>query len=111
MGPHTPDPLPPASPSDPVWCCVCRQVPFARILAAHDGGSGDIPELQRRTGFGTGCGTCVPYVRLALATRRARLPILSASQLDAALARISEAANRDEDARPIGSPSSMPERA
>ncbi|MBL9033038.1 MAG: (2Fe-2S)-binding protein [Phycisphaerae bacterium] len=78
-------------PDTPVWCCVCRHVPFEAILRLRDQGVTDERELQRRTGFGTGCGTCVPYVRLALATGHGRLPILSPAEIDAILARLHSA--------------------
>lgn len=56
--------------------CVCRGVPFSRLIAlARERGAG-FDELQRLTGCGTGCGMCIPYIRVALATGRAELPVM-----------------------------------
>jgi bacterioferritin-associated ferredoxin len=64
----------------PINRCVCRDVTFERLLELAAGGAG-LDDLQRRTGCGTGCGLCVPYIRAALATGRARLPIMSGAEL------------------------------
>jgi NAD(P)H-nitrite reductase large subunit len=56
--------------------CVCREVLFSRlILLARERGAG-FDELQRLTGCGTGCGMCIPYIRVALATGRGDLPVM-----------------------------------
>jgi bacterioferritin-associated ferredoxin len=68
-------------PSRPVDRCVCREVPFARLLQLHEETGADFDELQEVTGCGTGCGTCIPYIRVALRTGQPRLPVLSESQL------------------------------
>ena len=65
----------------PVDRCVCRQVPFAALIQLRHQTGADLPELQRRTSCGTGCGLCLPYIRVALATGRSRLPILSDAEL------------------------------
>jgi bacterioferritin-associated ferredoxin len=53
---------------------------FARLLELAAEGA-DLDEMQRLTGCGTGCGLCIPYIRRALATGRARLPIMSGAEL------------------------------
>jgi bacterioferritin-associated ferredoxin len=56
--------------------CVCRDVTFARLIRlARERGAG-FGELRRLTGCGTGCGMCIPYIRVALATGRAELPVM-----------------------------------
>ena len=65
----------------PVDRCVCRQVLFADLLRLHRATGARLDELRTRTGCGTGCGLCVPYIRAALATGRERLPILSHEEL------------------------------
>jgi bacterioferritin-associated ferredoxin len=65
----------------PVDRCVCRQVMFAELLRLHRESGANFEELQRRTTCGTGCGLCVPYIRVALATGRERLPVLSHEEL------------------------------
>jgi len=73
----------------PVDRCVCHQVPFAELLRlARDEGLG-IDALVERTGCTTGCGTCEPYIRLAIATGRHELPPMSPAQIDAILDHLS----------------------
>ena len=57
--------------------CICHDVTFAelRVLAKRVGP--DLAELSRRTGCGTGCGCCVPYIRLMLATGQVDFPVMS----------------------------------
>jgi ferredoxin-NADP reductase/CRP-like cAMP-binding protein len=52
--------------------CACLRVPLssARAILEH----GDVALLQRRTGAGTVCGTCLPSLRV-LAGERALLPV------------------------------------
>lgn len=62
--------------------CVCREVTFARLIAlAREPGMG-FDELQRMTGCGTGCGMCIPYIRVALATERSELPVMEVGMED-----------------------------
>jgi len=62
--------------------CVCHNIPFARLIeiARREGLQADA--LSERTGFGTGCGMCIPYVILALRMGRSELPVLSRAQCD-----------------------------
>lgn len=56
--------------------CICHDVTFAelRALAARIGGG--FEEVSGRTGCGTGCGLCVPYIRLMLRTGQTVFPVL-----------------------------------
>ena len=56
--------------------CVCREVMFSRLIElARERGAG-FDELQRLTGCGTGCGMCIPYIRVAVATGKPDLPVM-----------------------------------
>jgi len=66
----------------PVDRCVCRDVTFAELLRIRDQTGADLDALQRRTGCGTVCGLCIPYIRAALRTGCTRLPVLSEEALD-----------------------------
>lgn len=63
--------------------CVCHDVSFAELkrLCAETGP--DIDALAARTGCGTGCGTCIPYILLMLRTGHTDLPVLSGAQVQA----------------------------
>lgn len=65
----------------PVDRCVCRDVPFARLVALHRQTGADLDELRRLTGCGSGCGMCIAYIRVALKTGEVRLPVLSDADL------------------------------
>ncbi|MCA9279195.1 MAG: (2Fe-2S)-binding protein [Phycisphaeraceae bacterium] len=67
------------NPTGCVTRCVCQDVLFAEVLHLHNQGI-DIKTIQSRTRFGTGCGTCVPYIELALQTGKAVLPVLSPAE-------------------------------
>lgn len=41
--------------------------------------------LQDDTGLGTGCGTCIPYARVALRTGQTVLPIMSNADMERVL--------------------------
>ena len=57
--------------------CVCCERTFTELLeVARSCGAETVEDLQRSVEFGTGCGTCVPYVRIVLATGRTTLPLL-----------------------------------
>jgi hypothetical protein len=68
--------------------CVCHRVSFAELLALADrldpdralGENELIESLSARTRCCTGCGTCRPYLRLALRTGQTRLPLMSPEQ-------------------------------
>lgn len=55
--------------------CVCAGVTFAALLALSRTEGLDFDGLQRRTRCGAGCGLCIPYLREALRTGRARVPL------------------------------------
>ncbi len=57
--------------------CVCRGVSFAELIRLARTEHLSIDELVERTGCGESCGLCLPYIRLAVATGRATLPIMS----------------------------------
>ena len=65
----------------PVDRCVCVQVMFEDLLRLHRRTGAGFDALQRRTGCGKGCGLCIPYIKAALATGRARLPVMSDAEL------------------------------
>lgn len=67
----------------PVDRCVCFKVTFAELLRLRAESGADFALLRERTGCGRGCGLCEPYVRAALATGRARFPVLSREALKA----------------------------
>lgn len=62
--------------------CYCRDLPFADLLVVARQSRCTLDELCERTGCGTGCGLCLPYLRVMLATGRTDLPVLSAAQVD-----------------------------
>ncbi|MFO0859435.1 MAG: (2Fe-2S)-binding protein [Phycisphaerales bacterium] len=65
--------------------CVCRNVPFTELKKLADAGIRDVDELSGRTGCGTGCGMCIPYIRVMLKTGVTDLPVLFEKQIDAIL--------------------------
>jgi bacterioferritin-associated ferredoxin len=48
--------------------CVCRRVPFARLLPLARAEGWGLDELVSATGCGASCGLCRPYLRRMLAT-------------------------------------------
>ena len=68
----------------PVDRCMCFKVTFAELIRLRRETGASFEELQRRTGCGRGCGLCAPYVRMALETGRARLPIMASPRSQAA---------------------------
>lgn len=60
---------------------MCRGVLFAEALRLKRETGATEEEIRQRTGCGSGCGMCVPYLRVALATGRARLPVMSEGEL------------------------------
>lgn len=69
----------------PVTRCVCHDVTFAELKALTPEVGADLDALATRTGCGTGCGTCIPYIQLMLRTGRTEFPVLTGAQLAAAL--------------------------
>ncbi len=66
--------------------CVCAEVRFSELLALRAAEGLSLEQLRARTGCCSGCGTCEPYVRLALVTGRAVFPVLSRREADEAMA-------------------------
>ena len=62
--------------------CICHDVSFARLVEMANAQGLALAELKARTGCCTGCGSCEPYVRLALRTGCVRLPVLSPRECD-----------------------------
>jgi len=62
--------------------CYCRQLLFADLDLIARESRCTLDELCDRTGCGTGCGLCVPYLRVMLATGRTDLPVLSAVEVE-----------------------------
>lgn len=62
--------------------CVCHDVSFAEIIAAVRERGLSLTRVVEQTGCTTGCGSCEPYIRLALATGRAVLPPMSKPDLE-----------------------------
>lgn len=60
--------------------CICHDVPFTELKKLADAGVRNLDELSRRTGCGTGCGMCLPYIRVMLATSQTDLPVLTEAQ-------------------------------
>lgn len=60
----------------PVDRCVCHQVTFADLIRLHRETGASLEQLQQLTHCGTSCGMCLPYIRVALATGRVRLPVM-----------------------------------
>jgi bacterioferritin-associated ferredoxin len=51
-----------------VTMCVCRRVPFERLLPLARQRGWALADLMRETGCGDACGLCRPYLRRMLAT-------------------------------------------
>lgn len=60
--------------------CTCLKVTFAELKSIADHSGADFEELSERTQCGMGCGMCVPYIRIMLATGITDLPILTADE-------------------------------
>lgn len=67
--------------------CICSNISFEELLDIARSAPCDFEELQRRTGCGEGCGTCIPYLLLTLETGITNHPILSESECLAILSR------------------------
>lgn len=67
--------------------CICTDITFAELLDISKHGAQQFEELQRRTGCGEGCGTCIPYILLTLETGRSDHPILSEDECVRVLSR------------------------
>ena len=49
-----------------ITTCVCRRMPFERLLPLARAQGWDLPTLIRETGCGDQCGLCRPYLRRML---------------------------------------------
>ncbi|MEZ6241659.1 MAG: hypothetical protein R3B57_01310 [Phycisphaerales bacterium] len=69
--------------------CVCADVSFERVLALreeldpkHELSEDEaISLIRRRTGAGSSCATCHPYLRVCLRTGWASVPVLTGEQI------------------------------
>lgn len=50
--------------------CVCHGVTFRELKGLSERVGGGFAELSERTGCGTGCGLCRPYIEAMLRTGR-----------------------------------------
>ena len=58
--------------------CICHDVPFTDLWAMlQDDPKPTLHELARRTGCGTGCGMCVPYIKRMMESGETDLPVMS----------------------------------
>ena len=57
--------------------CVCHNISFAELKRIATRERIGVEELSRRTGCGTTCATCRPYIAVVLATGRTELPVMS----------------------------------
>ncbi len=62
----------------PVDRCVCHNVTFRELLIHVQRGASSLEALSARTGCGNGCGMCIPYIRILLATGQTEIPVIRA---------------------------------
>lgn len=60
--------MPPVAPGIRIDRCVCRSMPFARLLPVARSKGWTLEDLIRETGCGGQCGLCRPYLERMLAT-------------------------------------------
>ena len=59
-----------------MYVCICHSVTDKMIRAAAADGAASVEDLQRMTGCGSGCGSCVEMAEAVLhASRRVPLPV------------------------------------
>ena len=51
-----------------VTACLCRRIPFDRLLSLAREHQWDLVDVMRETGCGDQCGLCRPYLRQMLET-------------------------------------------
>lgn len=51
-----------------VTACLCRRVPFERLLPVARAEQWTLADVMRETGCGDQCGLCRPYLRRMLET-------------------------------------------
>jgi bacterioferritin-associated ferredoxin len=73
--------------------CVCHDVYFKTLIRLAQSESCSINDLADMTGATTGCGTCLPYLKLALKTGQHELPVMSQRDLETALQHIDSRAS------------------
>jgi bacterioferritin-associated ferredoxin len=56
--------------------CVCHAVTLAELKELARTHDLDLEGLAQRTGAGTNCGCCRPYIRRMLDTGETRLPVI-----------------------------------
>lgn len=62
--------------------CYCRQLLFRDLKEVALATGADLDQLCEKTGCGTGCGLCLPYLRVMLATGKTDLPVLSMADVE-----------------------------
>jgi NAD(P)H-nitrite reductase large subunit len=65
--------------------CVCHDVPFEELVRLNREEGLELEQLMDRTGCCTGCTSCEPYVKIALATGETDLPVMNGRELHEAL--------------------------
>jgi len=75
--------------------CVCHEVPFTELVRLQREQSLSLDQLMDRTGCCTGCTSCEPYVKIALATGQTNLPVMTGRELHEALKQIDAAERTD----------------
>lgn len=84
--------------------CYCRRLLFQDLRKVADATGAGLEQLGERTGCGTGCGLCLPYLRVMLATGKTDLPVLSMAEVERLCAGSREAPA----ARAAGAPTGRP---
>jgi bacterioferritin-associated ferredoxin len=56
--------------------CLCRRIPFARLLPIARERGWCLDDLMRETGCGDQCGLCRPYLRRMLETGETAFSVL-----------------------------------
>ncbi|MFA6044333.1 MAG: hypothetical protein WC718_05065 [Phycisphaerales bacterium] len=62
--------------------CICRNVPFAHIAAVAREVGNDLAILSEKTGCGTGCGMCLPYIKRMLQSGRTDVPVMTHREIE-----------------------------
>jgi bacterioferritin-associated ferredoxin len=65
--------------------CVCHNITFGELRALAAAEHLDLPALSARTGCGTSCALCRPYIQLMLGTGRTEFPVLSEPECESLL--------------------------
>jgi len=65
--------------------CVCHDVAFRELVRLNREDGLDLEQLMDQTGCCTGCTSCEPYVKIALATGEIDLPVMNGRELHEAL--------------------------